>query len=228
MKIKREKRVQGIQGEVKLPKKTFFNIPEEKREKITKMLIKYFAERPYSKVDIEDIAKECGIAKGSMYQYFENKKDMYFYAVKIATEKSLEILKDVNFEDISIFDYVEQSFEVSWNFLMKYPYEYMLLEKSAFYDDSPYREEIRDYYEKITKSILFDFVVKNQKSGFIRDDIPTEVIVAFIEGSSWAFKRLFVSIAKNKDIKIRDLPMDYVKKLQKDYLTLLKEGIKKR
>lgn len=211
-----------------MPKKTFYNIPDEKREKITKTLIKYFAEKPYSKVDIEDIAKECGIAKGSMYQYFENKKDMYFYAIKVATERSLEVLKDVNFENISLFDYVEQTFELNWNFLIKYPYEYMLLEKSAFYDDSPYREEIRDYYEKLTKSILFDFVAKNQKSGYIRNDIPTEVIVAFIEGSSWAFKRLFVSMTKNRGINIKDFPLDFVKKLQKDYLTLLREGIEKR
>lgn len=211
-----------------MPKKTFYNIPEEKREKIIKTLIKYFAEKPYSKVDIEDIAKECGIAKGSMYQYFENKKDMYFYAIKVATERSLEVLKNVNFENISLFDFIEQTFELNWNFLIKYPYEYILLEKSAFYDDSPYREEIRDYYEKLTKSILFDFVAKNQKSGYIRNDIPTEVIVAFIEGSSWAFKRLFVSMAKSKGIKIKDFPLDFVKKLQKDYLTLLKEGIEKK
>ncbi len=211
-----------------MPKKTFYSISEEKRERITKTLIKYFAEKPYSKVDIEDIAKECKVAKGSMYQYFENKKDMYFYAIESATKKTLELLRDVNLENISLFDYVEQSFELNWNFLVRYPYEYMLLEKSAFYDDSPYREEIREYYERITKNILYEFVIKNQKAGFIRDDIPPEIIVAFIEGSSWAFKKIFISLAKSKGIGVKDLPVDQIKKLQKDYITILKEGIGKK
>ncbi|MCX7720903.1 MAG: TetR/AcrR family transcriptional regulator [Dictyoglomus thermophilum] len=211
-----------------MPKKTFYNIPEEKRERITRTLIKYFAEKPYSKVDVEDIAKECGIAKGSMYQYFENKKDMYFYAIENATKRSLEILKDVNFENISLFEYVKQSFEFNWDFLLKYPYEYILLEKSAFYDDSPYREEIREYYEKLTHNILYDFVVKNQKAGFIRDDIPPEMIMTFIEGTSWAFKKFLVSLAKSKGMKMKDLSKEYVKELQNYYLKILEEGIGKK
>lgn len=61
-----------------MPKATFLNLPEEKKNLITEILIKHFATKPYHLVDISDVAKECKIAKGSMYQYFENKKDMYF------------------------------------------------------------------------------------------------------------------------------------------------------
>lgn len=61
-----------------MPKQTFLNLPEEKRKLITDTLIKYFSQKPYHEVDISDIAKECKVAKGSMYQYFENKKTCTF------------------------------------------------------------------------------------------------------------------------------------------------------
>lgn len=168
-----------------MPKKTFFNLPEGKREKITNTLIKYFAYKNYSRVDIEDIAKECKIAKGSMYQYFENKKDMYFYAISEATRRAVEIMKKYDFENISLFEYVEKSLEDAWDFLINNPETYSLLEKSAFYDDSPYKEETQEFFKGKVRSLIYDIVVKNQKSGFIRDDVPPELIVVFIEGTSW-------------------------------------------
>lgn len=174
------------------------------------------------------MAKDCGVAKGSMYQYFDNKKEMYFYAIEVATKRLLELIKDYNFENISIFDYIEKSFEDTWDFVLKNPYEYTLLEKSAFYDDSPYREEIRDYYEKITKNVLYDLVLKNQKSGFIRDDIPPEMIEIFIESSSWGLKRFFINLVRNKGIKIMDLSTEYIKNIQRQYIKLLREGIEKK
>ena len=44
-----------------LPKTTFLNLNEKKRKKILNTLIKYFANNPYEKVDIEDVAKECKV-----------------------------------------------------------------------------------------------------------------------------------------------------------------------
>lgn len=208
-----------------MPKKTFFNLPEEKRKKITDTLMKYFASKPYSQVDIEDIARECKIAKGSMYQYFENKRDMYLYVINEAIRLSLEIVKDVNFEEISLFDFVEKSFELSWDFMVKNPHAYSILEKSAFYDDSPYKDEIQNLLKGQTKTLLYEIIVKNQKSGFIRDDIPPEVILVFLEGATWAIKRYFIELAKNDGSKITDLSKDYVAKVRRYYMELIKNGI---
>jgi len=58
-----------------MPKQTFFNLPDEKKQRITDALIKHFSQKPYYNVDISDVAKESNAAKGSMYQYFENKKE---------------------------------------------------------------------------------------------------------------------------------------------------------
>lgn len=208
-----------------MPKKTFFNLPIEKKQKITNALIKHFAYKPYNQVDIEDIAKECKVAKGSMYQYFENKKDMYFYAINEAIRTSLDMIENYNFEDISLFEYVERSFELTWNFYLKNPSAYILLEKAAFYDDSPYKEEVQELLMSKTKALLSNIILKNQKSGFIRDDISSELILIFLEEATWSLKKFLIELAKTKGIKVSDLSKEYIAKISKEYMELIKNGI---
>ena len=62
-----------------MPKDTFFNLTEEKRQKIIAAAIHQFAELNYSSVTIDGIVRGAGIPKGSFYQYFENKDDLYIY-----------------------------------------------------------------------------------------------------------------------------------------------------
>lgn len=208
-----------------MPKKTFFNLPQEKRERIVQTLIKHFARKPYNRVDIEDVAKESRVSKGSMYQYFENKKDMYFYAIAEVLRRYLKFVEEHDFETISLFDYAKKAFEYAWDFLVAHPDEYLLMEKSAFYDDSPFKEEIDEFYHAKTKFLLKEIILKNQKSGFIRDDVSPELIMLFLEGAIWNFKRALVEMAKKKGVKLTDLPSEYVTEVQNDLMKLIEEGI---
>ena len=62
-----------------MPKNTFFNLPKEKRERIIKTAIEEFAQAPYQDISINHLIKCLGIPTGSFYQYFEDKKDLYFH-----------------------------------------------------------------------------------------------------------------------------------------------------
>jgi len=62
-----------------LPKATFYNLDEEKKQNITNVLISEFSQKPYSEVNVKTIVERLGIARGSFYQYFNNLEDSYFY-----------------------------------------------------------------------------------------------------------------------------------------------------
>jgi AcrR family transcriptional regulator len=62
-----------------MPKETFFNLPAEKRQRIVSAAMDQVAEHHYDKVTIDRIVEAAGIPKGSFYQYFENKDDLYVY-----------------------------------------------------------------------------------------------------------------------------------------------------
>ena len=62
-----------------MPKATFYNLDEEKKQNITNVLIWEFSQKPYSEVNVKTIVERLGIARGSFYQYFNNLEDSYFY-----------------------------------------------------------------------------------------------------------------------------------------------------
>lgn len=78
-------------------KKTFYNLPYEKRKRITDAVIKEFMERPNEKVSINRIIKTAEISRGSFYQYFDDKVDLIEIITKTmfdeSSNKAKEILK---------------------------------------------------------------------------------------------------------------------------------------
>lgn len=64
-----------------LPKQTFFNLKDNKKEKIEQALIKEFGQASFEKASISNIIREADIPRGSFYQYFENKEDAISYII---------------------------------------------------------------------------------------------------------------------------------------------------
>jgi len=62
-----------------VPKQTFFNLPNEKRETLIRAAKTEFSRVPLYEASIANIVKEADIPRGSFYQYFEDKNDLYFY-----------------------------------------------------------------------------------------------------------------------------------------------------
>ncbi|MCL2579056.1 MAG: TetR/AcrR family transcriptional regulator [Oscillospiraceae bacterium] len=68
-------------GAIALPKQTFFNLSEEKRGRIIGCALAEFADKGYKQASISRIVEAAEIAKGSFYQYFEDKDDLYVHIV---------------------------------------------------------------------------------------------------------------------------------------------------
>ncbi len=66
-----------------MPTNTFFNLPEEKKNKILKAANKEFARVPLEQVSIKNIVEDAEIARGSFYQYFEDKEDLFDYMMDL-------------------------------------------------------------------------------------------------------------------------------------------------
>lgn len=77
-----------------MPKQTFFNLPEEKRQHILEAAINEFAEEGYKGASVSSMVARAGIAKGSFYQYFEDKDDLFCYIViKMIGEPKMRVFQ---------------------------------------------------------------------------------------------------------------------------------------
>lgn len=65
-----------------MPKQTFFNLPEQKRAKLLEAAEIEFTRVPFFEASIANIVKTAGISRGSFYQYFQDKDDLYFYLLE--------------------------------------------------------------------------------------------------------------------------------------------------
>ncbi|MDT4760903.1 TetR/AcrR family transcriptional regulator [Sphaerochaeta sp. PS] len=58
---------------------------EERKEKILQTALKVFGREGYRDSNLSLIAQECGISRPTIYQYFKDKEEIYYYAVKLVT-----------------------------------------------------------------------------------------------------------------------------------------------
>lgn len=77
-----------------MPKQTFLNLPEEKRRLIEEVAVDEFATHGFEAASISQIVSRAGIAKGSFYQYFEDKQDLFFHLLSRATQEKLAYFQD--------------------------------------------------------------------------------------------------------------------------------------
>src|SRR3954467_2679862 len=64
-----------------MPTSTFFALPAERRDRLLRGDIVEFSERPYAEASLSRIAQRSRIPKGSFYQYFEDKLDLYRWLI---------------------------------------------------------------------------------------------------------------------------------------------------
>lgn len=106
-----------------MPHRTFFNLPAEKREQIVKIAIEEFAANDYDGVSITRIVARASIAKGSFYQYFVDKEDLFAYLLGLLVEAKTRFLSldHPDPQHVGIFAYLRWMAEVAVAFELAYP-----------------------------------------------------------------------------------------------------------
>jgi AcrR family transcriptional regulator len=77
-----------------MPKQTFLNLPDAKRERINKAAIAEFAVRDYPEASLDRIAAAAEVPKGSLYQYFDDKEDCYRHAVRTGVDRAAALFEE--------------------------------------------------------------------------------------------------------------------------------------
>lgn len=95
-----------------MPKPTFHNLPAEKRQRIIDAAIDEFAAWPYAKATLDRIVDAAEISKGSMYQYFGGKADLYRYLLTeyMAQKKMAAIGASMPGPGASVWEVLESAF----------------------------------------------------------------------------------------------------------------------
>lgn len=77
-----------------MPTTTFWNLPANKRQLLIDIAVEEFAANDYDNASISRIVTRAGIAKGSIYQYFADKKELFLFLLELSNQKRLEYVRN--------------------------------------------------------------------------------------------------------------------------------------
>jgi AcrR family transcriptional regulator len=71
-----------------MPKQTFFHLSKDKQDTLIHAAKQEFSRVPLHEASIANIIKSAGIPRGSFYQYFEDKEDLFYFLLNQLAEKN--------------------------------------------------------------------------------------------------------------------------------------------
>lgn len=212
-----------------MPRETFFNLPEDKRAKIIAVALEEFAQKGFDKASITSICALADIAKGSFYQYFTDKTDLFLFLLGLVGQKKLEFISSrVTVDWSDFFGSYRDMVLVGAEFSIVNP---LYNEFATRCLDAGVRDESAAEMKRMTAEFFLGLVRQAQERGQIRADVPTDLIVLFLNALSVDFGKYvlaqagvelstFTSPESQARLKSIDLPG-----MTDDLIKLLRSGI---
>lgn len=184
-----------------MPKQTFLNLPEEKRNTIINAAINEFAEYGLEKASTNRIVANSGIAKGSFYQYFEDKQDVFMYLLTIVEKEKMEFFKSKHPPSMRMdtFQYFRWMIKTGMEFNSAYPRMAQAISRVMFVEGLYYQNfaNIRERSVQGLRTMLQQAI----KSGEVDPSVDVELAVMIMETWSNAISAYILKEGmKQKDI----------------------------
>ncbi|MCR6112011.1 TetR/AcrR family transcriptional regulator [Bacillus sp. A301a_S52] len=108
----------------------FYKLDVEKQQRIIQSGLHVFSKRDYKQASTDDIAALAHISKGSLFQYFKNKKSLYLFLYKYALKHIEEKVDSLfNYEEEDYFVILKTSLQLQMELQKKYPNLYQFFVK---------------------------------------------------------------------------------------------------
>ena len=151
-----------------MAKQTFLNLPEEKRNTITNAAINEFAEYGFEASSINRIVANSGISKGSFYQYFEDKMDVFKYLMDVIAKEKTDYFmgKHPPSANLDTFEYFRWMIKTGMEFNSAYPHLVQAISRVLLVDGLYYGRDFAEYHKMSTDgiSMMIKQAVKNGSS----------------------------------------------------------------
>ena len=205
-----------------MPKETFYRLPGEKRKRIMAAAERDFLENSFEAASINRIIKEAAIPRGSFYQYFEDKKDIFLYIVSTHKNEAFGFVESfIKDSDGDVFSFMRKAIDFMISAECSEKVEGMKrIFSQPWVFDMIVSDTMKGKQEEANtpKGIMFKYIDKNQLN-VENDDELIALINIFASISLGLFFKIFI-MGKNVEIdkeKIRKTIYDEIATLEKKY-----------
>lgn len=184
-----------------MPKQTFLNLPDEKRKVIVDAAIDEFAESGLENASTNRIVAKGGISKGSFYQYFEDKQDVFMYLLTVLENEKMEYFngKHPPSMHMDTFQYFRWMIKEGMQFNSGYPHLVQAISRVMFGEGMYYRNfaNIRERSQQGLRAMIRQAI----QNGEVDPSVDVDLAVMIMETWSNAISSYILNEgAKQKDI----------------------------
>ncbi|MGZ9190015.1 MAG: TetR/AcrR family transcriptional regulator [Nitrospira sp.] len=211
-----------------MPKSTFSKISEEKRDRVLEEAARLFAERGFSQSDMAELAARANVAKGSLYDYFESKEDLYTSVCRYALNRSREAVYGGIKAGWDIYRQVDHIFRRGAAFSFAHPEYIQMYLQITSPGMEVFANALTQEVEGYTADHLKSLIRKGIQSGIVRSDINVNLTAFLINTLYIVFLASLVSrhfeIRMQEYLEIRGPVNKRAAKSESEKLVLLIEG----
>lgn len=216
-----------MKGGRRLPNTTFFNLSEGKKELIISSAMEEFSTANYNAASINQICKKSNIAKGSFYQYFKDKLDLYVFIMTIAIEEkirffSIAIERD---QELAILEQIRILFIKGIEFSRAYPLYADLGNQFSKEIDEKVKSAVIKEGKKQSEHLFIKMIESAKIKGEIDNNIDSLSLSMILESLYNAVNKYMLN--EFGDINYEHYEKD-ANKLVDSLLSIIFNGIKNR
>ncbi len=184
-----------------MPKQTFLNLPEEKRETIINAAVEEFAGYGFEAASINRIVANSGISKGSFYQYFEDKMDVFKHLMDVIAKEKTEYYKGKHppSSNLDTFEYFRWLIKTGMEFNSAYPRLVQAISRVLLAEGLYYGKDFAVYRKMSTDGITL-MIQQAMKNGEVDPSVDVELAVIIME--TWT--QVISSYILNEGTKQKD------------------------
>ena len=179
----------------------------QKRQDILNSAMALFKDKGFHNTKVEDIALSAGVGKGTLYEYFENKQDVF-------DEACIEYV-DVIIESIKYISNMDDTFKnkllILFNGKLKMESEFadMNIDNILSNKNIISEKTIKTIIGKISEmyNIICNIIDQGKEEGIVINNIQSEIIACILIGTMGEYLRL-KSHMKEHEIKEDDVIFD--------------------
>ena len=202
---------------------------EQKRQAILQAAGQVFARKGFEPATLEAVAREAGLAKGTLYLYFKNKEDLYFHTVLHMLE-SLQacILQQVE-RSVGTLDKMRAIALGQFDFFLRHRDTLQLF--ASFSSPSLARLHKRLIAPMMDKwarhvQLIAELVEEGQRTGALRRDIESrDIALAFIGMTNQAAQAL---VRFGPAAPLAGEPQETPERMADTIMRILVEGVMNR
>lgn len=164
-----------------IPTKTFFNLSEDKQERIITSGVNEFSKRTFEEAKLSNIIRESNIPRGSFYQYFSDKKDLYLHIFEIIKKKKIEYMKNLltNEQEIPFLELFRLLYAQGIKFSIDNPKYVEIFKIFISSKGQLYYELIGDSI-KVTKQYYISYIESDKKKKIIRENVDSQMLAELV------------------------------------------------